>query len=265
MANESNLAFFDNKETLEFAFPLAYNPEAPQSPTTEDGVTTHFVEVDKGIKISCRYFVSNKRYPTILYFHDGNDTIADHYWMAAFFLNRNFNIFMVDYRGFGASEGKPSFDNLLKDAHTVYKNLRNIIRQEEFDSRVFVMGRDIGSIPAIELALYYQNELKGLIIESGIPGFPFFGRELTQQELQKLASARLINREKMKSISLATLILHGDKDRVIPIKEAMELYDFCSSSDRVMSIISGAGHKDIMVEGQSQYFNYFSDFMKRNS
>jgi hypothetical protein len=80
---------------------------------------------------------------------------------------------------------------------------------------LFVMGRSLGSISAIEVAYHYQKEMERLIIESGfadpirlvayIIGTPVRGGEIH-------------------SISISTLIIHAEGDSLIPVEEARDLY-----------------------------------------
>jgi surfactin synthase thioesterase subunit len=56
---------------------------------------------------------------------------------------------------------------MLTDAHAIFKGFAQIMKKEGFVKSMFVMGRSLGSMPAIEVAFNYQDQLKGLIIESG--------------------------------------------------------------------------------------------------
>ena len=168
MSNENDLSFLDKPKILDSTFPVAYSG-VPQPGREEAGsLATHFIEVKQGVNIGCKFFTISKNYPTILYFHGNGETILDQDWYAVSYLNRKINFFAADYRGYGVSDGKPTISNLFQDAGKIFKEFKNIIREEGYSPQNFVMGRSLGSIPAVEAASRYQDEINGLILESGI-------------------------------------------------------------------------------------------------
>jgi uncharacterized protein len=228
MSQPDDLSFLDKPEILEIIFPIAYSHFDMESPRTESlSAATHFIEVEKGIKIGCKYFRVHKEYPSILYFHGNGETIFDQDWVASLYNKIGINLFMTDYRGYGVSDGKPTFSNLLSDSHKIYKSFKKIVDQEGYCPDIFVMGRSLGSIPAVEIAFQFQNGIKGLIIESGSSrNFPFLLSFLTSGELHNLGGIPFLNKDKIRSVSIPTLIIHGELDEIIPVQEGKELFQY---------------------------------------
>ena len=56
---------------------------------------------------------------------------------------------------------------MITDSHAIFKDFKEITKKEGFTNNLFFMGRSLGSVPALELAFNYQDEIRGLIIESG--------------------------------------------------------------------------------------------------
>lgn len=266
MFDRVDLSFLDRPEILEIIFPVVYSPfQLPDyfQPSSE-AVTSYSIEVDKATQINCGFWVSSKEYPTILYFHGNGETVASHDWIAPFYNQRKINIFITDYRGYGSSNGKPTVSNMISDAHKLFQGFTDIIQQEGFRVNLFVMGRSLGSIPAIELALNYQDEICGLIIESGSANN--FRRlwsylDITGKEDILGEEGLFLDKVKIRQVYRTTLIIHGECDEIIPVEEGKELYQNSAAKDKEIFIIPEAGHNDIMIANQSQYFDTIEKFI----
>jgi len=172
------------------------------------------------------------------------------------------NLFVADYRGYGASGGTPTFANMVGDAHSVFKAFLDVLRHDRHTGNVFVMGRSLGSICAIELAQSYPQQMEGLIIESGFAsivrlmnylGFP--------AELIGIDDITFPNAAKMRSITLPTLILHAKYDSLIPVVEAEDLFENAAAEKKRLVIINWADHNDIMLVGMERYFAEIREFV----
>ena len=164
-----DLSFLDRPEILEVIFPVVYSPFLPYDyvqPHTSSG-RTYSIEVERDTKIDCGFWASSKDSPSLLYFHGNGETVAGHEWVAPLYNQCGINLFVADYRGYGFSDGKPTITNLIRDSHAIFNGFKKLVKEGGYESKLFIMGRSLGSIPAIELAYHYQDELKGLIVESG--------------------------------------------------------------------------------------------------
>jgi hypothetical protein len=125
------------------------------------------------------------------------------------------------------------------------------------------MGRSLGSHSAVELASRHPEHLSGLIVESGAPNAARLVRRFglsseRTDELAEAVSARI------RSIELPALIIHGERDSLIPVDEGMRLHEELGSEEKRLLIIPGADHNDIMLVGTDQYFSAIRDFVFRN-
>ena len=262
-----DLSFLDRAEILEVIFPLVYSPFylPDYLRISPPGLPTYSIEVEEGISIVCGFWVSSKDNPSILYFHGNGETIGTHDWIAPLYNQRGMNLFVADYRGYGSSDGKPTISNMIGDAHTIFKGFKRIIEREGFNSSLFVMGRSLGSVPAIELAFNYQDEIRGLIIESGAANnfrrlWDYLG--VTEKEANLSEESPFLNKVKVRQVLKPTLIMHGEYDQIISVTEGEELYQNSGARDKRILIIPGAGHNDIMVVKQDLYFDTVEDFVK---
>ena len=65
------------------------------------------------------------------------------------------NLFVADYRGYGLSNGRPTATNLLKDAHAIFQGFIAFLEELNYGGDIFIMGRSLGSVPALEIASHY--------------------------------------------------------------------------------------------------------------
>ena len=77
-------------------------------------------------------------------------------------------------------------------------------------------------------------------------------------QLAEALSARI------RAIELPALIIHGERDSLIPVSAGIELHEEIGSKDKRLVIIPGADHNDIMLVGPEQYFSAVRDFVDSN-
>lgn len=240
----------DRPEILQFMFypRVDWVPPPP-------GASDYTISVGEDVTISCRFFVCSKDSPSILYFHGNGEVVSDYNWTAPLYSQEGINLFVADYRGYGSSTGLPTFSDMISDAHTVFDSFREILSSEGYHSNQYVMGRSLGSHSAVEIASHYQSTIKGLILESG---FASIGRLM--ERLRHFEDAALLqyfensHLDKIRSITLPVLIIHGDCDELVPPINATHFHEIVGAEDKRLVTIQGAGHNDIMMIGREQYF-----------
>jgi pimeloyl-ACP methyl ester carboxylesterase len=80
------------------------------------------------------------------------------------------NFIVADYRGYGISTGNPTVSSMLSDAYIIFDHICSILDDKGYTGPVWIMGRSLGSAPAIEIAANRQERVAGLIVESGFAG-----------------------------------------------------------------------------------------------
>ncbi len=268
MSRQMDLSFLDRPEVLQTIFPVAYSPFllVNYPPSSAINAPTYPVEVERGVRVVCGFWVSGRDCPTILYFHGNGETVPNHDWIAPLYNERGINLFVADYRGYGASNGQPTISNTLTDAHAIFQGFKGIIKKEGFKNSLFVMGRSLGSLPAVELALTYQDELRGLIVESGAANnfrrlWHYLG--VANEDALMDEDHPFLNKVKIRQVRKPTLIIHGEYDQIMPVTEGQELYVNSGARDKELLIIPGADHNDILMVGPSRYFDTIEKFVTK--
>ena len=220
------------------------------------------VPVGDRVSITCRFYIGDHQWPWFLFFHGNGEVVSDYDEIAPFYHERRLNLGVADYRGYGTSGGVPSLRDLPGDAQTIFEATRRELTGRGFNHRLWIMGRSLGSISALELAYRYPDSIQGLIIESG---FCSVGRIITLLgitpagvDLQKVDQECV---EMIRNISVPALVIHGEQDTLIPVEEAKDLYQQLGSKRKELLIIPAANHNDIMIVGFKKYFDILEHFV----
>ena len=254
---EADYSALDRPEVLSFIF-YPRKDFTKASPTSND----HFIPVDKDVSVSCRFYTHSQGSPSIIYFHGNGEVVSDYDYVAPIYNQLGINLFVADYRGYGASQGSPTFSNTIKDAPIIFKAFTNILNKSHYSGGIFVMGRSLGSVSAIEVAYHYQEQINGLIIESGFAsiirllthsGFPAEYLEINDIDFPNLA--------KIRDITVPMLIIHGEYDNLVPLSEGEALFHNTAAKDKRLVVIPNADHNDIMMVGMERYLQAIKEFI----
>jgi len=220
------------------------------------------VDDDDFVEVGTRLYVAGEERPTLLYFHGNGEVVYDYDNIAPIYNNLGMNLFVADYRGYGASGGFPSFAGVCNDARTILKAVKKELAQRGFVDDLWVMGRSLGSLSALELASTCPDQIKGLIIESGFANVVRVMKNLDhfpqEKELPQFDQECL---EMVQKITVPTLIIHGDEDWIVPHREGVFIYENLGTENKKMVTIVNAGHNDIMMMSMRDYFGSIMEFI----
>ena len=220
------------------------------------------IEVEEGLSITCRFYPAHHDAPNIIYFHGNGEIASDYDDLAHIYTEKGLNLFVTDYRGYGMSQGIPSCSAMVYDAHPLFRGWKDFLRQQKYTGDLFIMGRSLGSAPAIELAYHYGKELKGLIIESGFSA--------SKRQIKRIGMTHLLkdtpdpvgfgNDLKIKEINIPLLIIHGEADYIIPAEEGRDLYNLSPASHKEHLFIPYARHNDLLYMALDDYMMAIKTF-----
>ena len=218
------------------------------------------VSVSADVSLHCRFYRGGLDLPSILYFHGNGEIVSDYDGFAPLYNAAGANLVVAEYRGYGASGGTPTFAAMLEDAHRIFDAVREELARRKFSPELYIMGRSLGSVSALELAATYTDESKGLIIESGFVCASRIARRLgfSREKLEPLESEC---RQKIRSIRMPALIIHGEEDSLVPLTEAETIHALLKAEKKLL-IIPYADHNSLIFEGEEEYFGAISTFIK---
>jgi alpha-beta hydrolase superfamily lysophospholipase len=234
-------------------------------PRLVPGVHTVRIPVAPRVHLGGKIFaVAEAGAPVILYFHGNGEIASDYDTIAPFYTRLGLTLFVVDYRGYGLSEGTPTATSLIDDAWTAFSQCREVLADRRVQAGdLFVMGRSLGSAAALEIVDRAKGEgVAGLILESGFAyTFPLIERigflQLADAYEHKDGFGNI---DKIARAALPTLFIHGERDWIIPISDAEALYEASAADKKTLIRIPGAGHNDLMLVGREAYFDAIASF-----
>ncbi len=207
-----------------------------------------------GVRISAFYLFDDAASPTILFLH-GNAGNASHRLDDADRLRSlGANVLLLEYRGYGLSEGRPSEDGVYADAEAALEYL--LKERGRRLGHIVVYGRSLGSAVAVHLAR--DRALAGVVLVS-----PFTsGRDMAPFIAKPLAGGIFDSYEKISRLKCPLLVIHGDDDTLIPIEMGRRLFDRATVEKRFV-VIRGAGHNDLIQVSPHRFFSAIGTFLDR--
>lgn len=213
-----------------------------------------FFDPEPGVRINGLHFHRQDPKGLILYFHGNTRSIKGWAKYARDFYRYDYDVVLIDYRGFGKSTGKRTEKKMLADVQYVYDTLLKKYPEDH----IIVYGRSMGSGFATKLAS--DNNPRYLILDA--PYYSFLKvvkRFLPILPLRIVLRFHLRTDEWIKKVLCHTYIIHGTRDLLIPIVHSENLQKL--NPDRVTLIrIHGGGHNNL--PGYPEYHNFIRDILK---
>lgn len=253
----------DNPQILQIIF----HPRKANRTSPPDQAQDLDIVLEDGSKTGCRIYTSDKNAPSIIYFHGNGEILEDHDNIAPMYLRQGLNLAVIEYRGYGWSEGTPLLSSFLSDSNTSFTAVREWFRTNQYSDDIFVMGRSLGSACAIDVALQNKEDIQGLIIESGfaetLPLAKTLGVDLEALGIKEEQAFN--NNRKIEQFDKPTFILHGQNDLLIPLWQAQRLHSSCGAKAKEMQIIPGADHNTLIQHGGIMYFQVIKQFIDKTT
>ncbi|UCD58426.1 MAG: alpha/beta hydrolase [Candidatus Hydrogenedentota bacterium] len=243
---ERNFVFFPVK-------PLAFSPRE----WGMDFEDVYFTTAD-GVKLNAWLIRAGHDSPMVLWFHGNAGNIADRVENARLLFDRGLSLFMVDYRGYGKSEGRPSEKGIYADGQAAYDYL--VSEGGIVPENMVIFGRSLGASVAVYVAS--GNRCAGVVLESAFTNmtemarvhysiFPGLGR------LKHKFSCI----DRISSIESPILFIHGDADELVPYQLGLRLFE-AAAAEKGFYTIPGAHHNDTYLVGGKDYFDRFEKFVR---
>jgi uncharacterized protein len=213
-----------------------------------------FFDVMPGVRINGLHFYVEKPLGLILYFHGNSRSIKGWAKYAKDFYRYNYDVVLVDYRGFGKSTGKRSEKDMINDMQFVYETLIKKYAQ----NHIIVYGRSMGSGFATKIAS--DNTPRYLILDS-----PYFSFKKVVERFLPILPVQLVLRFHLRTdkwigkVNCHTYILHGTKDWLIPMKQSEDLQKLNPRKITLIQI-AGGGHNNLPLF--PEYHNFIRDILQ---
>jgi uncharacterized protein len=220
---EQSMIFYPEKlhPNFSFSFPFSYE-EINLRMSDGKVINSLFFPSDNTLKSSLSSKPTDKKQKSqgiILYFHGNAGSLASWGYIADEFLPLGWDVFVTDYRSYGKSEGTPDEVKLHSDAAELYEYLKKRFPDQE----ILPYGRSIGTGIAAKLAK--DMNTPRLILETPYTSFPDLARVYYSFLPTFIMGYRLNTLEYVREFNGHTLVLHGDRDEIIPVTMGRKFTD----------------------------------------
>lgn len=197
---------------------------------------------------------------TLLWFHGNAGNINNRLENIKMLHDRvPVNVFIIDYRQYGKSEGKVSEQGTYIDAGAALTYLHS--RKDINHEKIIFFGRSLGSAVAIDLAV--KENCCVLILETPFTSIKEMGKELYPLlPINLFLRTKYDSLSKIRDVKVPTLIMHGDKDELVPFEQGRKIYE-AANEPKEFYTIPGDNHNDTYIVGGEEYFDTIRNFVNK--
>jgi uncharacterized protein len=202
----------------------------------------------------------------LLYFHGNSGNLSRNFNLDQIhrFHQLGFSVFAIDYRGYGRSSDRfPSESRVYEDAQMGVKYLTE--NQGILPAKIFFFGHSLGGAIAIEMASRHP-QVAGLIIEGSFTSMLEVAnnrKSYTMFPLDWILTQRFNSIEKVASLPMPILFIHGIEDSVVPAFMGKKLYE-AATGYKQLYMVPNAGHNDVAeVAGEEEYLEKLRQFVQQ--
>ena len=204
------------------------------------GVREIVLATEDGLSLLSWYLPGHPGRPVILYFHGNGGHLGHRVERLLRFAREGYGVLMLEYRGYGGNPGTPTENGFYTDARAALGFLEH---EGVAANRLVLYGESLGSGVAVELAA--QHDVAGVILEA-----PFTSvAEVAQCHFPYIPAARLVidrfdSRSRIGKVRAPILVLHGERDRVVPVRFGRALFE-AAPQPKEGWFAPEAGHEDL--------------------
>ena len=189
----------------------------------------------------------------LLYLHGNSQNISANLNRANWFRELGFSVLLIDYRGYGRSQGNfPNELQVYQDAAVAWNYLHE--KQKIPSGQIFIYGHSLGGAIAIDLAVK-QPYAGGLIIESSFTSI----REMVDYQsifsifpVDLILTQRFESIKKLPNLKMPVLFIHGSNDSTVPAFMSESLYAVAPEPKKIITI-PNAGHNNLVKVASYEY------------
>ncbi len=185
---------------------------------------------------------------TLLFFHGNAGNVSHRLESLRLFSRLGLDVFIVDYRGYGRSTGRPSEQGTYRDARAAWDWL--VRERGESPRRIILFGRSLGAAVAVDLAS--EKRGAGLILESGFTSVPDLAAEIYPWlPVRLLSRFHYDSLSKIGRVGQPLLVLHSPDDEIVPYRHGRRLFEAASEPKRFQQMTGG--HNDGFLRSGDGY------------
>jgi fermentation-respiration switch protein FrsA (DUF1100 family) len=217
------------------------------------------IRTDDHLALDAWFVPAREQHAVLLYFHGNAGNISHRLEALVQFHQLGLSTLIIDYRGYGKSEGKPTESGTYLDARAAWKYLTvdRLIPPDQ----IVLLGRSLGGAIAARLAS--EVTPRALVIESTFTSIPDRGAELYPYfPVRLLARFHYDTINMLPRIRCPILIVHSPEDEIVPFNHSQHLFDAAPQPKEFLQI--QGGHNDGNLVSADQYEHALIEFITRH-
>lgn len=197
---------------------------------------------------------------TLLYFHGNAGNISYRYEFIRKLMTIPVSVFIIDYRGYGKSEGTPSEEGFYRDAQAAWDYLVNSRGLKA--SQIIIFGKSLGGAVGIDLAT--KIDPAGVIIQSSFTSIADMAKRVMPLVPGFLIRTKMNSVEKIRRVRTPKLFIHSPVDEVVPYELGRRLYDEAIEPKQFYEV-ADSSHNETDLTGGAAYMEALRRFINENS
>jgi len=221
------------------------------------GVEEIVFKAADGTKLIAWYLPARGGKPTLLYFPGNSGNTACRAGKIATIGSDGYGVFMLNYRRYGGSKGRPTEARITADAVSAYDCLRG---QGVAPHDIVAYGESLGTAVATRLTL--QRHVKALVLEAPFTSIVDVGKLLWKGfPLGVIMVDQYRTIDRIADITVPLFIVHGGRDAIIPLGQARQVFH-AASEPKSMMVLPQAGHNDLFERGAWEKVEVFLESLR---
>jgi len=207
-----------------------------------------------GVTLIAWYLPARGRKPTLLYFTGNSGSAASRARKIETIAANGYGVFMLNYRRYGGSGGWPTEANNVADASAAFDYLRALgVPARE----IVAYGESLGTAVATRLAL--QRPVRALVLEAPFTSVVDVGLQVWWfLPLRLIVTDQYRTIDRIGSVRVPLLIVHGARDSLIPVTQARQIYA-AANQPKSLAILRRGAHNDLFDHGAWEKVMAFLD------
>lgn len=194
---------------------------------------------------------------TFLFLHGNAGNLSHRLEKILMFHRMGVDIFIIDYRGYGKSEGSPSEEGIYEDTLAAYEYLT--VKNNIAPSKIVAYGDSLGGVAAVDLAA--RRPLAALIVDSSFSSAADISKEIFPVVPAFLLKTKMDSARKIKTVSIPKLFIHSINDEIIPFKLGKKLFEAAVPPKEFVQI--AGGHNTNHIDSHDLFIGAITQFLRK--
>ena len=207
------------------------------------------------------WLVPGPRPVTLLWFHGNAGNIGhrvDHLRLLHDHLSAS--ILLLDYRGYGRSEGRPSEEGLYQDGEAAVRYLRS--RADVGTAPLVLYGQSLGANVAVEVAR--RTTPAALVLEAPFPSLAYMARlHYPFMPVWPFLRGKYDAEGRIAGVTVPLLVIQGGRDAIVPPDAGRAVFEAAPEGQKEFHLVEEAGHNDLFIVGGERYLGALKTFIHR--